>query len=156
MRVRIGFCFGKNLELDPMFVIPIWGASKSSQFRKFYNPVPISSPRDTGFRRHSLRIVSGDRRKKNSVSQPGAREGEIRSIEIFRRVGEQIRFGKKNFIIINIYIFSGVATAERIRRMHDLKISHIQIINTLFNRFNMYAREYLIFLFLFLKWPELS
>ncbi len=57
-------------------------------------------------------------------------EGEIRSIKIFRRVGEQIRFGKKNFIIINIYVFSGVATAERIRRMHDLKISQIQIVNT--------------------------
>ncbi len=37
---------------------------------------------------------------------------------------------KTNFIIINIYVFSGVATAEQIRRMHDLKISHIQIINT--------------------------
>jgi len=68
--------------------------------------------------------------KKNSVYQPGGREGEMRSIKIFRRVGEQIRFGKKNFIIINIYVFSGVATAEQIHRMHDLKISHIQIINT--------------------------
>ena len=62
--------------------------------------------------------------------QPGVREDEIISIKIFRREGEQIRFGKKNVIIINIYVFSGVATAERIRRMHDLKISHIQIINT--------------------------
>jgi len=62
--------------------------------------------------------------KKNSVYQPGGREVEIRPIKIFRRVGEQIRFVKKYFII------SGVATAERIRRIHDLKISHIQIINT--------------------------
>ncbi len=66
------------------------------------------------------------------------------SIKIFRQVGEQIRYGKKNVVIINIYVFSGVATAERIRHMHDLKISQ------------MYAREYFIFLFLFLKWPELS
>ena len=64
--------------------------------------------------------LSENRRKKNSVYRPGGREAEIRSIKIFRRVGEQIRFGKK----------SGVATAERIRCMHDLKISKIQIINT--------------------------
>ena len=50
-------------------------------------------------------IITGDRRKKNSVYRPGGREDEIRSIKIFRRVGEQIRFGKKKFI---------VATAERI------------------------------------------
>ncbi len=78
---------------------------------------------------------SGDRRKKNSVYRPGGREVEIRSLKIFRRVGEEIRFGKKKFIIVRkkiylIYVFSGVATAERIRRMHDLKIIHIQIINT--------------------------
>jgi hypothetical protein len=73
---------------------------------------------------------AGDRRKKNSAYQPDGREDENRSIKIFRREGEQIRFGKKNFVIINIYVFSGVATAERIRRMHDLKVSHIQIINT--------------------------
>jgi len=78
---------------------------------------------------------AGDRRKKNSVYRPGGREGEIRSLKIFRRVGEEIRFGKKKFIIVrkkiyHIYVFSGVATAERIRRMHDLKIIHIQIINT--------------------------
>jgi len=41
--------------------------------------------------------MTGDRRKKNSVYQPGGREDEIRSIKIFRRVGEQIRFGKKKF-----------------------------------------------------------
>ena len=74
-------------------------------------------------------------------------------------MGEEISFGKKKFIIVrkkihHIYVFSGVDTAERVRRMHDLKISHIQIINTSFNRFNMYAREY--FIFLFLKRPELS
>ena len=63
---------------------------------------------------------TGDRRKKNSVYRPGGREVEIRSIKIFRRVGEQIRFGKKNVIIINIYVFSGVATAARIHRMHGL------------------------------------
>jgi hypothetical protein len=40
--------------------------------------------------------ISGDRRKKNSVYRPGGREVEIRSIKIFQRVGEQIRFGKKN------------------------------------------------------------
>jgi len=48
---------------------------------------------------------SGDRRKKNSVYRPGGREGEIRSIKFFRRVGEQIRFGKKN-LSLKIYTFS--------------------------------------------------
>jgi len=56
--------------------------------------------------------MAGDRRKKNSVYRPGEREGEIRSMKNFRWVGEQIRFGEKNVIIINIYVFSGVATAE--------------------------------------------
>ena len=79
-------------------------------------------------------IHPGDRRRK-SVYRPGGREGEIRSLKIFRRVGEEIRFGKKKFINVRkkiylIYVFSGVATAERIRRMHDLIISQIQIINT--------------------------
>ena len=65
--------------------------------------------------------LTGDRRKKNSVYRPG----EIRSLKIFRRVGEEISFGKKKFIIVrkkiyHIYVFSGVATA----------IIHIQIINT--------------------------
>jgi hypothetical protein len=49
----------------------------------------------------NFKTNSGDRRKKNSVYRPGGREGEIRSLKIFRRVGEEIRFGKKN---LSLYV----------------------------------------------------
>jgi hypothetical protein len=75
-----------------------------------------------------MRLIRGLAKKKFRISTGW--EGEFRSIKFFRRVGEEIRFGKKKFIIKYMYVFSGVATAGRIRRMHDLKIIHIQIINT--------------------------
>jgi hypothetical protein len=69
---------------------------------------------------------AGDRRKKNSVYRPGGREGKIRS-KNFSTGGRTDQIWKKKFYHI---VFSGVATAEQVRRLHDLKISHIQIINT--------------------------
>ena len=69
--------------------------SKSSKWR--FSNLELSEARLLWVESIDLIKLTGDRWKKNSVYQPGGRKVEIRSIKIFRRVGEQIRFGKNKF-----------------------------------------------------------